>query len=731
VSANHGRRLADVRVRDVLAAIFDGCSGVLELRAKSAAAIVRTAFVPPADTDAIRAFAQTHHQDDVWFGVATRRDGTSGALANCDQLGALYVDLDCDADARQLADADARLAEFAIPPSIVVASGGGRHPYWLLREPADVQAEAATLRTILRQLALALGGDLASAEPARVLRLPGSLNQKYDAPRPVTITVFEPSLRYNPSDFELLPNEPVSVAGSPSDALDLSAISAGERNRTLYRLGRSLRAKGLPTAAISQALRATNATCRPPLDGRELEALIRQATTQPDRGDFVPAVAVESDTLTTGTRRAVVTRLADIEPQTIQYVWPGRLARGRLNLLIGDPGLGKSFVALDIAARVSRGLDWPDGGVAPVGDVLVLSAEDNAADTIRPRADALGADVARIHVLSAVHTEGTATDQDRPFSLVTDLPQLEAGIVATGAIVAVVDPVSAYLGMTVDSYKDAHVRAVLGPLAALAERQHIAVLGVMHLSKAGDKRAIYRALGSVAFVAAARLVFAVAEHPEDKEQRVLVPVKTNICAPAPILAYMLTDGNLSWSREPPPNLTADELLAAKAFGRHPRQDAVEWLRQVLASGQVKVKVLEQEAKGAGYAWRTVERAKAQAGVDTVRIGGIGSEGEWYWMLRSKTAKLLRLIPKSAMSAQLAALDADMTNASDLSGSDAKSARSGTTADLGDATGFVPAGASTAARPPAWVTQDAPPLAADDADGPFADRDDEDDNDERL
>jgi hypothetical protein len=282
-----------VRGRDVLAAIFDGCRGLLELRVLSS----DRAFVEPTDIAAVEAFVIAHRQHNVFFGVATRHDASCGTLGNCEQLGAVYADLDCHADEQALADADARLAAFVLAPSIVICSGGGRHVYWLLREPADVPIEAAALRTVLRRIAHALGGDFASAECARVLRLPGSLNHKYDPAVPVTIQIFEADRRYSLSEFDVLPSEPVTVAVSADDVLDLADIRQSKRNSTLYRLGRSLKAKNLPPSAIAGALHAANATCQPaPLDARELDKIIRQVTTQADRPDFEPDVEIELTT---------------------------------------------------------------------------------------------------------------------------------------------------------------------------------------------------------------------------------------------------------------------------------------------------------------------------------------------------------------------------------------------------------------------------------------------------
>ena len=162
----------------------------------------------------------------------------------------------------------------------------------------------------------------------------------------------------------------------------------------------------------------------------------------------------------------VLISLADVQPQPVSWLWPGRIALGKVTLLAGDPGLGKSFVTLDIAARTSCGAPWPDapGIKTTAGGVVLLSAEDDAEDTIRPRLDAAGANVQRIKALLAVRRNY----QDDPtrestFSLETDLPALEAAILAVaGCRLVIIDPITAYLGGT-DSHKNGEIRGLIAP----------------------------------------------------------------------------------------------------------------------------------------------------------------------------------------------------------------------------------------------------------------------------
>jgi RecA-family ATPase len=325
----------------------------------------------------------------------------------------------------------------------------------------------------------------------------------------------------------------------------------------------------------------------------------------------------------------VVVCLADVEPESITWLWPGRVAAGKLTLIVGDPGLGKSWITLDIAARLSSGRMWPDQvpGGAPA-DVLLLSAEDGIADTIRPRLDALAADVIRVHHLAVLRV-----GQKEHAIQLTNIAALEQAISQTKAQLVIIDPVSAYLGST-DSHRDAEVRGLMAPLAHLADRTGVAVLGVMHLAKSSQQPAIYRPIGSIAFTAAARLVLAVAADPEQDHRRILAPLKQNICAAAPALAYTLAEGRLEWEADPVSDVDVDVLLSAPTQDRQERLEAGAWLRQALADGPVESTQLQTEAaETAGISTRTLFRAKERLKVDAFKQG-YGKDGKWYWRLPS-------------------------------------------------------------------------------------------------
>jgi hypothetical protein len=256
-----------VRVRDFVGALFEGLTGYINLRTFPP---VEQAFIPVGDMSSLESFAKPRRDRNVYLGVAARLSIGDGSLKNCGGLPALFADIDFKDSSEE--EARARIAASPIMPSITIRSGGGLQAYWLLREPIDLQREASTAKTLLRRLAKYLGGDLASAEPARVLRLPRTKNFKYDPPRPVVLEHFEPSLRYNPCDFDdWLPLETeVPVLQSTTSG----AIPSGSRNSHLTSLGGTMRKRGMGEAAICAALLVeNNERCQPPLSEHEVRRI--------------------------------------------------------------------------------------------------------------------------------------------------------------------------------------------------------------------------------------------------------------------------------------------------------------------------------------------------------------------------------------------------------------------------------------------------------------------------
>lgn len=323
----------------------------------------------------------------------------------------------------------------------------------------------------------------------------------------------------------------------------------------------------------------------------------------------------------------VFDRIADVIPAAIDWIWEGRLARRKLTLIAGDPGLGKSQITADVASRISIGANWPDAGRAPSGSTIILSAEDTISDTLRPRLEVAGADLMRIHALRSVRTNDGGR---RTFSLQSDLVLLGEKLeqVGDGQLV-VIDPITSYMGK-IDSHRTTDVRSVLEPVAEFAEEHQIAVLAVTHPPKATQAKALHAITGSLAFVAAARLVFIAVEE-TDTDRRLLLPVKSNIGALPAGLGYSLvsatTDGGIATSRvewsSAPVTISANQALHAaaesvKSDGQ--MREAEDFLRNALANGPALAKSIEKDAADVGITKSTLKRARIRMGVVAKKDG---------------------------------------------------------------------------------------------------------------
>jgi hypothetical protein len=323
-----------------------------------------------------------------------------------------------------------------------------------------------------------------------------------------------------------------------------------------------------------------------------------------------------------------------IESKPLRWLWPNRIPLGKLTIIAGDPGLGKSLLSLDLAARVSKSYMLPDGERAEDGDVILASAEDDPSDTIKARLAAAGADLDRIHFLlgSFQHAgNGKATFREFSLSDVEALADALDSIAEQGGTVrlVVIDPLSAFLG-GVDDISNGEVRGVLRPLAELAARRGVAVIGISHLRKGMSPVAVYRITGSLAFTAAARSVYAVIRDPTDPARRLFLPVKCNLSPDSNGLAYKVEVADrvpfIHWQEGHVEQNAVSLLVESGGEHRSELEEAREWLRDILSGGPVGAVVLQQQAREAGIAWRTIKRAKAGMNIRSQKTGA-----GWVWV----------------------------------------------------------------------------------------------------
>jgi putative DNA primase/helicase len=315
--------------------------------------------------------------------------------------------------------------------------------------------------------------------------------------------------------------------------------------------------------------------------------------------------------------------MADVEPETVRWLWHPYIPFGKFTLLEGDPGLGKSWLTCALAASVTCGRGLPGAEPFEPGNVLMLSAEDGLGDTLRPRLDAVGADVTRVFALAEPLTFDTP-----------GLLRLEVAILDYSPVLVIIDPLFAFTGGKVDIHRANECRAISAPLAAIAERTGCALLAVRHLGKSrGGGHALNAGIGSIDFAAAARSVLLVGQDPDEPSTRALVQIKNNLAPHGEAVGYKLEEGQFFWTGAS--DLTAGRILAAATDEeeRGSIVEAVAFLRIALSDGGRDTKAVESEAKQAGVNPATLRRAKMKLGVRSHKVGMPGTHYQkWVWEL---------------------------------------------------------------------------------------------------
>ncbi len=517
----------------------------------------------------------------------------------------------------------------------------------------------------------------------------------------------------NPADvpLALLPDwlralvvEDVDVRATSGAAPPVPEIlSEGQRHEALVSLAGTMRRRGMTEAALAAALLVENtARCRPPLAEGEVRGIAasiakyppaaaknanRSATAKnvnhsPSRSSLENGAAggkgvTESVTLPAGILSALEDvpwaqlgcRLgSEVVPENVQWLWQGRLAQGKLNLIEGDGGEGKSMILDDLAARLSANLPLPDGSANPFGvpvKVVLLMAEDDAADTIIPRILAAGGDPANIIILDTIPDE----DGGHFPTIPDDLDHIEHVVTAAAARALVIDPLVSYLSAEVNSHNDHSVRRALAPLPGLAARCGCAVVAVRHLNKNTTADPKHRGSGAGAFINLARVGLAIGADPDDASgaRRILAVNKVNIATQAGALAFHI---ETAWVRKDesdveliktarvvwdgPSTLTAADILGAKPDEetRSASEIAKDLLMELLSADPQDEPPVWEAIKKAGVSHSSYMRARKALGVRSSRVGGLGNEGKWQLSLPAKLA------PTKSATAPSAATPAD-------------------------------------------------------------------------
>ena len=309
-------------------------------------------------------------------------------------------------------------------------------------------------------------------------------------------------------------------------------------------------------------------------------------------------------------------RMSEVQSQEIEWLWYPFIPYGKLTIIQGDPGDGKTTMVLNLAAKLSKGeaLDENMKVTEPV-NVIYQTAEDGLADTVKPRLELAGADCERIIVID---------ESDKSLSMVDE--RLEQAIVRTGARLLILDPIQAYLGGGMDMNRANEARDMTKKLGALAEKTKCAIILIGHMNKASGNKAAYRGMGSIDSFAVARSVLLVGRVEGESNTRAVVQIKNNLAAFGHPKAFALSEDGFKWLGDY--EITVDEVLG----GITPKANKMEQAKQMLRElAETQSAVLSNEifdrANELGISKRTLENAKKELGVQTRKINNA-----WYWEL---------------------------------------------------------------------------------------------------
>ena len=310
-----------------------------------------------------------------------------------------------------------------------------------------------------------------------------------------------------------------------------------------------------------------------------------------------------------------IINMADIQSQEIEWLWYPLIPYGKLTIIQGDPGDGKTTLVLNLAAKLSKGVGLDeDMPISEPMNIIYQTAEDGLADTVKPRLEVADADCEKIMVID---------ESEKSLSMVDE--RLEQAIVQTNARLLILDPIQAYLGADVDMHRANEIRPVLKQLGNIAEEYGCAIILIGHMNKASSSKSTYRGLGSIDFQATARSVLVVGRIKDDTTLRVIAHDKSSLAPEGTSIAFRM-DKEKGFTWEGVYDITVEELLSGESRGQKTK-DAKSFLAEILAEGQMSCNEITEAARERGIKKKTLWNAKKEMSIDSVKVGS-----QWYWTL---------------------------------------------------------------------------------------------------
>lgn len=511
-------------------------------------------------------------------------------------------------------------------PQIAWESSPGRYAaLWRLNDshPAKI------IEDTNRALTYSIGADRGGWDLSQVLRIPGTRNYKYSN-RPFGRMLWEKDNAYGLDDFPEASDEGESPEGddphttfsrvkkgikpSTIKLLTASKATVGKRSEVIWRLENELNEQGVSKNDIFTLIK--HSVWNKFAGRRDEDSQLRRELGKLRNINGRPALAGAGNRKTNGHDNSgnvngrshdLIRRMADVEPESVSWVWYPYIPRGKVTLIEGDPGKGKSWLTLAISTTLSLRKKFFTADKFVGGRILLFSAEDGLGDTIRPRLDQLGADVNKIFAWEPA----VSFDEDGCALVEEQIKELKP-------VLVVIDPLVAYLGGEVDLHKANETREVMARLHRMAAENNCAIIAVRHLTKGNRDKSIYRGIGSIDLTAAARSVLLVGQDPESETARVIVHIKSNLAPIGRSIRFEMRPGMkrpFRWAGTV--ELTAEDLLKADAKssgGVSEYTMAKNYLEIALASGPVLSSVIRREAEARGITLKVLSRVATELNI---------------------------------------------------------------------------------------------------------------------
>lgn len=470
-----------------------------------------------------------------------------------------------------------------------------------------------------KAMSYSVGADHGGWDLTQVLRLPGTINHKYDPPQNVRTLWFKKT-SYKLADLpehiydnldprEILKEYRKKIKPSTLKLLTAKRSSEGKRSEVIWKLNNEMAEQGINAQVRFNLLKGSVWN---KFAGRNDEDT--QLMREIEKVESVNVLSLDDEQEDS----PKVVRMSNVEAEEVDWLWYPYIPLGKVTLFEGDPGLGKSWFTMGLASYISDNKRLPGSKQRRGGKVLIMSAEDGLGDTIRPRLDSLQANVKNIYA----YASPVFFDED-------GLAEVEEQIENLKPILLIIDPIVAYMGAKVDLFRANETREIMAGLSHLAERHGCAIIAVRHLTKGGKDKSIYRGVGSIDITAAARSALMVGPHPEEPDHRCICHIKSNLAPKGQTIEYSLTQGMSNPFRlEGFNEYTAEDIMKANpdAMSRN-KDDAENFLKEKLAKKSYTQDLLYRDAEALGISKKQLDRA-----AERLEIRKVKNKGKIKWVI---------------------------------------------------------------------------------------------------